>query len=70
VLESTPQLAIANMSAAAYAMWLLWFWREKAHLIDDEEVRATFPAHVTSTAGRIKVNTLQDLNQKEEVVNV
>ena len=58
ILESAPQLAIANMDAASYAMWLFWFWTQKAHELKSEEVKATSPVHVTSTAGRSRVITL------------
>jgi len=54
ILDTTPQLAIANMSAAAYAMWLLWYWREKYHLITDEQAQGFAPVHVTSSAGRVQ----------------
>jgi len=68
VLESAPQLAIANMSAASYAMWLMWFWREKFPTLphDDEDVMDTVPYHVLSTAGRIRIRTLKDHKEVED----
>jgi len=62
VLESAPQLAVANMDAASYAMWLFWFWTQKAPELRSEEARATSPVHVTSTAGRSRVITLGEYN--------
>jgi molybdopterin/thiamine biosynthesis adenylyltransferase len=67
VLKSTPQLAIANMCAASYAMWLLWFWREKANeLLDlgDDDVVGTFPVHYSSTAGRVRVRTIEEMEDE------
>ena len=62
VLETTPQLAIANMCAASYAMWLLWFWRERHPKLEtaSPETKSTFPIHVSSTAGRMRVKTMGD----------
>jgi hypothetical protein len=60
ILESQPQLAIANMCAASYAMWLLWFWNTKAATLP-EEVAGTFPVHVISTAGRKRTRTVADI---------
>jgi len=64
ILESTPQLAIANMSAASYAMWLLWFWQQKAELIDDPDVQKLAPVQVISTAGRVRVKAMKDFEEQ------
>lgn len=62
ILETTPQLAIANLSAASYAMWLLWFWTEKASELRTLEAQKLSPVHVTSSAGRMRVITMGDFD--------
>ena len=61
VLQTAPQLALANMSAANYAMWLWWFWAQVAPTLKMDEARAVAPVHVTSTAGRLNVRTYAEL---------
>jgi molybdopterin/thiamine biosynthesis adenylyltransferase len=70
ILESTPQLAIANMSAASYAMWLLWFWREKYPALQhDASAAETAPVHVTSSAGKVRCLTIKHKKEAANAVN-
>jgi len=59
ILDTTPQLALANMSAANYGMWLWYFWTTVAPQITDPEARATFIHHLSSTAGRFHTQGIQ-----------
>lgn len=59
ILDTTPQLALANMSAANYGMWLWFFWTTVAPHISDPEARATFIHHLSSTAGRVHTQGIQ-----------
>jgi len=61
ILESAPQLAIANMNAASYAMWLYWFWKEKSEQLTSEEAQKLAPVRVSSSAGRFNIATLDDI---------
>ena len=69
VLESEPQLAVANMSAANYVLWLYWYWRQVAPEITDNDARGFSPVHVMSTSGRMTVKTLQEMEPKKEGEN-
>ena len=67
VLESSPQLALFNMRAAADALWLHRFWSvvlpelmEEGAL--DDATTDTIPVLVSSTAGRASVKTIGDFN--------
>lgn len=60
IQDTKPQLALANMSAASYGMWLWYYWTNVAPLITDADAMGLSPVHVTSTAGRLNVKTLQD----------
>jgi len=64
VLESTPQLAMANMCAAAHAMQLLWFWKEVAPKLQSIEAREVSPVQIIGTASRIRVKTVKDLTDE------
>jgi len=68
ILESAPQLAIANMCAASYAMWLLWFWREKAQIFEeeDDDIKGTVPIKVNSTAGRLRAWSLKEMKEAQD----
>jgi molybdopterin/thiamine biosynthesis adenylyltransferase len=60
VLESTPQLAIANMSAANQALWLHWYWTKQHDKLETDEARGFAPYHVASSATTIRVSRLHD----------
>lgn len=40
VLESAPQLAVANMNAASLMMWMFWYWTNNANKLSSEEAIA------------------------------
>jgi len=52
VLESSPQLALANMSAANYGLWLWYFWTFKSQEITDMDTRDRCLTRVGSSVGR------------------
>lgn len=58
VLESTPQLALANMSAANYGMWLWYYWSEIAGTITDPDAQRMSPYHVLSSSGKVRQITI------------
>lgn len=37
ILESAPQLAVANMNAASLMMWLFWYWKNNAPKLTDPD---------------------------------
>jgi len=53
VLESEPQLALANNLAAAFAVQLLWHWRIKAAQFDlsDQEIMDSMPVQMEVKGG-------------------
>ena len=53
IVDSTPQLAIANMTAAGYGMWLSYYWTTVFPELTDQDARDTSVFHVMSSAGRI-----------------
>lgn len=62
ILESEPQLALANMQAAAFALQLLWFWAVKVPEFDltDNELRGSLPVHIEQRAGLVKTWRVKD----------
>jgi len=58
VLEETPQLAISNSLAAGYAMWLFWFYTQKAPYISDDKL---YPLKVSGNYSRIRTTTVEDM---------
>ena len=66
VLQSAPQLALANMLSASAGAWLHRFWTTKEpdfrkNPEDYELVKATFPVWVDFTSGRNKTYTIKEL---------
>jgi len=60
ILESAPQLALANMSAANYGMWLWYFWTQEAPKITADFAVECNPYFVSSSAGRMNLKCLKD----------
>ena len=59
---ASPQLAISNMAAATYSMWLYWFWTRESDKLDCD---AFFPVKVSSNFSKVKVTTKGDLETHE-----
>jgi molybdopterin/thiamine biosynthesis adenylyltransferase len=57
--QQTPQLAIANFMAAAYALHLMWFHYQEIDKLD-REFRGHSPLRHASNASRISTLKLQD----------
>lgn len=51
---ANPQLAIANMVAASYAMWLYWFWENTARPLVDKGVSPdSFVTRILNTPSKL-----------------
>lgn len=59
--EATPQLALANMLAASFAMRLYWFWKTKFPSFKTEEAKDMAPVHILSPASKILTKTIGDM---------
>jgi len=59
--EAAPQLAIANMNAASYAMWLFWFWTQHAKNVTEKEAQLMVPVHIRNSVSRMMPTTLGEL---------
>lgn len=62
VLESSPQLALANMQAATAVCRLWYFWTFKVPEFDvaDYEIRDTFEYKIIGSAGKLKAVRIGD----------
>jgi len=66
ILESSPQLALANMSAANYGLWLWYFWTNVAPKITDPDARDTCIYHVSSSDGNLVRRTLKEGKEQND----
>lgn len=58
ILESAPQLAMANMCAAAHAMQLLWYWREVHPQLTDVDALNRAPFHISGSASCVRTRAV------------
>lgn len=65
VLESAPQLAVANMNAASIAMWLFWYWKNNASKLTMPEAVAKRVVGVRNNAFGWQFITEESRKQKE-----
>jgi hypothetical protein len=68
VLESSPQLALANNASAVAAMELMYFWfiYMTEELMEDKEAYEFFPVEFTWCPSANKTVTVKDLTPKEK----
>jgi hypothetical protein len=55
----TPQLALANESAANHMMWLMWFWFAEVSGLDDG-IREVFPIEHSNSFSKFRTMTIGD----------
>jgi hypothetical protein len=55
-----PQLALANMQAATYAVWLMRYWMEIHPTLTDDLARERAPVHIRSTFGNVEVKQVRN----------
>lgn len=64
ILESRPQLAMANMAAAAMAMKLLWFWQTVAPKLTEESSKEMAPVQIIGTAAKSFTRTVKEIRDE------
>lgn len=62
ILESEPQLALANMQAATFLcrLWYFWVFRVPQFDVDDSDLRKTFEFEVRANSGRLVARKIGD----------
>lgn len=61
-MEAAPQLAISNMMAASYSMWLYWFWFHKRPELNGNE--NWYPVKVNNNFSGIESFDMEAMNRE------